>query len=73
METRNNLCLALSVTRHLTGRAVHPQFKGQGPVGSSFTGHHLPARQQKTINTGYLLRHGIQEKTYAKSYQKHIT
>ena len=30
--------------KYLTGRAVLLQFKGQGPVGSSFTGHHLPAR-----------------------------
>ena len=45
------------VKQYLIGRAVLLQFKGQGPVGSSFTGHHLPSRN-------YL------HSTLAKQYKK---
>lgn len=47
LESWNPWESVLSPTRekkqHLT-RAIHPQFKGQGPLGSAFTAHHLPVR-----------------------------
>ena len=32
------------IKKIMTGRVVLLQFKGQGPVGTSFTDRHLPAR-----------------------------
>ena len=40
--------------KHLTGRAVLLQFKGQGPVGSSFTGHLLPVRNDLHLVLTYI-------------------
>ena len=48
----------------MTGRAVHLQFKGQGPVGSLFTGHRLPAKNTKPYiktNNNHLIEQIIQK------------